>query len=116
MHLGIAAARTAKPTANCVQLCVNRDELGPGGLAAVRAGLLNPGDDRDGYVNLAALGNACIDYADMRGQFLADMTQWVKDGRVKSEETVENGIENAPQAFLKLFSGGNTGKMLVKLG
>jgi NADPH-dependent curcumin reductase CurA len=39
----------------------------------------------------------------------------VKDGRIKWEETVENGIENAPKAFLTLFSGGNTGKMLVKL-
>jgi NADPH-dependent curcumin reductase CurA len=43
------------------------------------------------------------------------MTQWVKEGRVKSQETVENGIENAPKAFLNLFSGANTGKMLVKL-
>lgn len=60
-------------------------------------------------------GFIVVDYADMRGQFLTDMTQWVKDGRVKSEETVENGIANAPAAFLKLFSGGNTGKMLVKL-
>ena len=28
----------------------------------------------------------------------------------------ENGVENAPKAFLNLFSGANTGKMLVKLG
>jgi NADPH-dependent curcumin reductase CurA len=34
---------------------------------------------------------------------------------VKSQETIENGIENAPKAFLNLFSGANTGKMLVKL-
>jgi len=37
-------------------------------------------------------------------------------GRVKWEETVENGVENAPKAFLNLFTGANTGKMLVKLG
>jgi NADPH-dependent curcumin reductase CurA len=60
-------------------------------------------------------GFIVFDFFDMRGQFLADMTQWVKEDRVKSEETVENGIENAPAAFLKLFSGANTGKMLVKL-
>jgi NADPH-dependent curcumin reductase CurA len=60
-------------------------------------------------------GFIVVDYADMRPQFLADMTQWVKDGRVKWEETVENGVENAPKAFLNLFSGANTGKMLVKL-
>ena len=41
---------------------------------------------------------------------------WLRDGKIKAEETVENGVENAPKAFLNLFSGGNTGKMLVKLG
>jgi NADPH-dependent curcumin reductase CurA len=60
-------------------------------------------------------GFIVFDFIDMREQFLADMTQWVQQGRVKWEETVENGIENAPKAFLHLFSGGNTGKMLVKL-
>lgn len=60
-------------------------------------------------------GFIVVDFADMREQFLTDMTQWVKDGRVKWEETVENGVENAPKAFLNLFTGGNIGKMLVKL-
>ena len=35
--------------------------------------------------------------------------------RPKWKETVEHGIENAPAAFLKLFTGENLGKMLVKL-
>lgn len=61
-------------------------------------------------------GFIVFDFIDMREQFITEMTQWVKDGRIKWEETVENGIENAPKAFLTLFSGGNTGKMLVKLG
>ncbi|MES1202141.1 MAG: NADP-dependent oxidoreductase [Pseudomonadota bacterium] len=60
-------------------------------------------------------GFIVFDFMDMREQFLAEMAQWVKDGRIKWEETIENGIENAPAAFLKLFSGANTGKMLVKL-
>lgn len=55
-------------------------------------------------------------YANQRSQFLADMTQWIADGKIAWEETVEHGIENAPKAFVNLFSGGNTGKMLVKLG
>ena len=37
------------------------------------------------------------------------------EGKLKWKETVENGIENAPAAFLKLFKGENLGKMLVKL-
>jgi NADPH-dependent curcumin reductase CurA len=55
------------------------------------------------------------DFMDMREQFYADMTQWVREGKVKWQETVENGIENAPKAFLNLFTGANVGKMLVKL-
>jgi hypothetical protein len=55
------------------------------------------------------------DFADMREQFYADMTKWVSEGKVKAEETVENGVDRAPQAFLNLFTGANTGKMLVKL-
>lgn len=55
------------------------------------------------------------DYFDMREQFRREMSQWIKDGALKWEETVENGVENAPKAFLNLFTGGNTGKMLVKL-
>lgn len=60
-------------------------------------------------------GFIAFDFADMQSQFLADMTQWVKDGRIKWEETIEVGLDNAPNAFLKLFSGANLGKMLVKL-
>ncbi|HYD86807.1 MAG TPA: NADP-dependent oxidoreductase [Vitreimonas sp.] len=56
------------------------------------------------------------DFMDMREQFYADMGPWVRSGQLKWEETVENGIENAPQAFLNLFTGANIGKMLVKLG
>jgi NADPH-dependent curcumin reductase CurA len=55
------------------------------------------------------------DFADMRGEFYREMGEWVRQGRVKWQETVENGIDRAPQAFLNLFTGANTGKMLVKL-
>ena len=60
-------------------------------------------------------GFIVFDFADMREQFQTEMGQWVRDGKIKWEETVENGIENAPAAFLKLFAGANFGKMLVKL-
>ena len=38
------------------------------------------------------------------------------DAADRLTDTVDVGIENAPGAFLKLFTGGNLGKMLVKLG
>ena len=55
-------------------------------------------------------------HVDMQAQFVADMTGWISSGKVKWRETVEEGIDNAPAAFLKLFKGENLGKMLVKLG
>ena len=53
---------------------------------------------------------------DLLPDFIRDMSQWIKEGKIKWEETVEDGIERAPNAFLNLFTGGNFGKMLVKVG
>ena len=47
--------------------------------------------------------------------FLADMSSWIKAGQITWRETVDDGIAAAPGAFVKLFKGENTGKMLVKL-
>ena len=49
-------------------------------------------------------------------QFHADMATWTGEGKIKVKETVVEGIENAPTAFIGLFKGENFGKMLVKLG
>jgi hypothetical protein len=48
-------------------------------------------------------------------EFLKDMSGWIAGGQIQWKETIDEGIENAPGAFLKLFRGENTGKMLVKL-
>jgi len=47
--------------------------------------------------------------------FIKQMNEWLKSGEITFQQTVEHGIEQAPAAFLKLFSGENIGKMLVKL-
>jgi NADPH-dependent curcumin reductase CurA len=49
------------------------------------------------------------------GDFYRDMGGWIASGQVKSRDTVMEGLENMPLAFLGLFTGANTGKMLVKL-
>ena len=40
----------------------------------------------------------------------------VASGQIKFRETVEEGLENAPAAFLRLLKGGNFGKQLVRVG
>ena len=56
------------------------------------------------------------DHYDLLNEFHNAMTKWVGEGRIKWKETVLEGIENAPKAFLGLFKGENFGKMLVKIG
>ena len=55
------------------------------------------------------------DYMPRLGEFYAEMGPWVASGKVKAHETVADGLEAMPQAFLGLFSGANTGKMLVRV-
>lgn len=42
------------------------------------------------------------------------MLEWIKEGKIKVEETVTDGFENMPQAFIDMLNGKNTGKALVK--
>jgi hypothetical protein len=65
--------------------------------------------------NLRLEGFIVSFHFDMMPQFVADMAGWIQAGKVTWRETVDVGIENAPGAFIKLFTGENMGKMLVKL-
>ncbi|MSP43016.1 MAG: NADP-dependent oxidoreductase [Alphaproteobacteria bacterium] len=48
--------------------------------------------------------------------FIAEMGAWVAAGKIKWEETVYEGLEKSPEAFIGLFSGDNLGKALVRIG
>jgi NADPH-dependent curcumin reductase CurA len=61
-------------------------------------------------------GYIISDHYDRFPEFLAKAQEWVRDGRLRYRETVVEGIENAPRAFLGLLRGENVGKMLVKVG
>jgi NADPH-dependent curcumin reductase CurA len=50
-----------------------------------------------------------------RAEFFEKMSGWLADGSVRYDETIVDGLENAPQAFMDLLNGANTGKMLVRL-
>ena len=60
-------------------------------------------------------GFIIFDYFPRMSEFYGEMAPWVANGTVKSRQTVVDGLENMPDAFLGLFKGENVGKMLVKL-
>lgn len=66
--------------------------------------------------SLKMQGFIVSNHFDLAPSFYAEMGKLIKAGKMHWEETVEDGIEHAPDAFLKLFTGGNLGKMLVKIG
>jgi NADPH-dependent curcumin reductase CurA len=48
--------------------------------------------------------------------FLAEVGGWLRSGAISARETLVEGIENAPEAFLGVLRGDNTGKMVVQVG
>jgi len=61
-------------------------------------------------------GFVISDHFDRFPEYLAKAREWVREGRLRYRETVIEGIENAPSAFLGLLRGESIGKMLVKVG
>jgi NADPH-dependent curcumin reductase CurA len=53
-------------------------------------------------------------YSDRFGEAISHLTQWVNEGKLRYTETIIEGFDKLPDAFLGLFSGANQGKMLVK--
>jgi hypothetical protein len=64
---------------------------------------------------LTLRGFIVSDHQDLREDFVTEMSGWIRGGRVTWKETVFEGIDHAVDAFLGLFSGENTGKMLVEV-
>ena len=60
-------------------------------------------------------GMLVSDYMQRFPEALAQITEWVKQGRLQYDETVIEGFENTPAAFIGLLQGQNTGKMLVRV-
>jgi NADPH-dependent curcumin reductase CurA len=55
------------------------------------------------------------DHADLRPEFVTAVSGWLRDGSLVARETVVDGLDSAVDAFRQLLSGGNTGKMVVRL-
>jgi NADPH-dependent curcumin reductase CurA len=67
------------------------------------------------YSRVTLRGFVVYEFNHLREQFLDDMKRWIREGRMKHRETVLDGIGQAPAALIGLFTGANTGKMLVRL-
>ena len=60
-------------------------------------------------------GFLILDYFDRLDEARAEVAAWLGEGKIKSSEHVVEGLENAPEALNLLFTGGNTGKVIVKV-
>lgn len=60
-------------------------------------------------------GFIILDYLDRFPAAQMEMAGWIGEGKIKSSEHIVEGMEKAPDALNLLFSGGNTGKVVVKL-
>jgi NADPH-dependent curcumin reductase CurA len=67
------------------------------------------------YNRVTMRGFVFYEFESKRAQFLEDMKGWIKQGRMKYRTTIVQGIERAPTALIGLFTGANTGKMVVQL-
>jgi NADPH-dependent curcumin reductase CurA len=54
---------------------------------------------------LTLSGFIVSDHTGRQPQFFADMRAWIAEGKLRREETIVDGIERSPQAFLGLFNG-----------
>jgi NADPH-dependent curcumin reductase len=60
-------------------------------------------------------GFLILDYFDRLREGQQVVAGWLREGKIKSSEHIVDGLENAPDALDMLFTGGNTGKVIVKL-
>jgi len=60
-------------------------------------------------------GFLILDYFDRLDAARAEIASWLAEGKIKSSEHVVEGLENAPDALNLLFTGGNTGKVIVQV-
>ena len=93
-------------TVNCGAISVyNNKELPKSN--SVQTFLIKKSSSMQGFV--------IFDFVDKHPQGIKQLAEWLQEGKLKYAETIKEGFENIPQAFLDLFEGKNKGKMIVKL-
>lgn len=67
-------------------------------------------------VNRARMeGFVVFDFKERYGEAIRQMAQWRQEGKLQSRETIHEGLENFPEALLRLFSGEKLGKLVLKV-
>ncbi len=89
-----------------------------GGISSYNEAELPPGPKN--YMQLVIRrckmqGFIVIDYFDQAADAIADLNRWIAAGSLKHAEDIQEGIENTPATFLRLFQGKNMGKQLLKI-
>ena len=92
-------------------------------IADYNATALPPGPDRLGLLARTILTRRIKmqgfiifdDYGPRYGEFFTQMSEWLKDGKIKFREDIVDGLENAPRAFSGLLEGKNFGKLVVRV-
>jgi NADPH-dependent curcumin reductase CurA len=65
---------------------------------------------------LSIRGFIQFDHLDRTADFRHDMSQWIRDGKVRYREDIVQGIDNTVEAFRGLLTGRNRGKLIVQFG
>jgi len=89
-----------------------------GGISSYNEEALPPGPKN--YMQLVIRrctmqGFILIDYLDRAGEAMADLSRWIEEGRLRHAEDIQEGFENTPKTFLRLFEGKNRGKQLLRI-
>jgi NADPH-dependent curcumin reductase CurA len=89
-------------------------------------GLISEYNSADGKQDARYLSALIVKRASMQGFLIMDyvsqfdeggmqVAQWMDAGKIRVDENVQIGLENAYAAFMRLFSGVNTGKLILKI-
>ena len=97
---------------------VNRTRYGPTTSSPTMTRVPPPGPRFLGNVLIRRArieGFIVMDYQERYHEAFGPLKQWMAEGRLKYKTDVVDGLEQAPAAVNRLFSGANTGKLLVKV-
>jgi NADPH-dependent curcumin reductase CurA len=89
-----------------------------GGISAYNEKELPPGPRNIMQIvirRLTVKGFILIDHFSDLGEAIGDLTRWSESGEIVVEEDIQEGFENTPKTFLRLFQGKNLGKQLLKI-